>query len=150
MEFIIHASGALGNKRDLGKRPYRMKCRFTIEARPARERLKRGALQAHDLFVRDMAKQGWEYLPSERPRLKGPFTPVVPMTVRIRRPPTSREMLRAVAQGATFRAGPEDLAQTVTPLSQNESWEYELSLVFVRATIRFEVPDRHEEKVGSR
>lgn len=136
--------------RDLGRRCYRMKCRFVIEARPTRERLKQGALRAHDMFVRDMAKQGWEYLASEPPRLAGPFTPVVPMTIHRARAPTSREMLSAVSQGARFRAGEETLAQTVTPLDQNESWEYELSLVFVRETIRFEVPDRHEEKVGSR
>ena len=127
-----------------------MKCRFVIEARPTRERLRRGALKAMELFVADLAKQGWEHMPSQPPRLRGPFTPVVPMTVRVRRPPTSQEMLRAVAQGATFRAGLEDLAQTVTPLEVNESWEYELSLVFIRETIRFEVPDRHEEKVGHR
>mgnify|MGYP001570440128 CR=1 FL=1 len=138
--------------RDLGKRPYRFKCRFIIEAYPTKDRLKQGALKAHDLFVRDMAKMDppWEYLSSEPPRLKGPFTPVVPMTLRVRRPPSSREMLPAVWQGAKFRAGEETLAQIVTPLSQNESWEYELSLVFVRETIRFEVPDQHEEKVGSR
>ena len=139
-------------ERDLGRKPYRFKCRFVIEARPTRESLKRGALKSHDLFVRDMAKQGWEYLSSEPPRLRGPFTPVIPMTVHVRRPPTSREMLHMVAQGAPFRfrAEQETLAQTVTPLSMNESWEYELSLVFVGRTIRFEVPDRHEEKVGSR
>ena len=137
-------------RNDLGRRAYRFKCRFVIEAHPTRERLKQGALKAHEVFVRDMAKQGWEHLASEPPRLGGPFTPVVPMTVRVRRPPSSREMLHAVAQGATFRVGEETLAQNVTPLDQNESWEYELGLVFVGRTIRFEVPDQHEEKVGSR
>ena len=137
-------------REDLGRRPYRFKCRFVIEARPTRERLKQGALKAHELFVRDMAKQGWEHLSSERPRLEGPFTPVVPMTVRIARPPSSQEMLYAVAQGVTFRAGEETLAQNVVPLDQTDTWEYELGVVFVGKTIRFEVPDRHEEKVGNR
>ena len=135
--------------RDLGRRAYRLKCRFVIEAHPTRERLKQGALKTHEMFVCDMAKQGWEHLASEPPRLGGPFTPVAPMKVRVARPPSSQEMLYAVAQGATFRAEAETLAQNVTPLDQNDSWEYELSLVFVGKTIRFEVPDRHEEKVGS-
>ena len=136
--------------RDLGRRAYRLKCRFVIEARPTRERLKAGALKAMDLFIQDMAKQGYEYLSSQPPKLGGPFTPVVPMTVRIVRPPSAREMQYAVSQGARFRAGEETLAQTVTPLSENESWEYELSLVFVTKTIRFEVPDLHEEMAGRR
>ena len=136
--------------RELGKKAYRLKSRFVIEARPSRERLKQGALRCMEMFIVDMHKRGWEHVSREWPRLKGPFTPVVPMTIHVRRPPSSREMEYAVRQGATFRAKPETLAQNVTPLEQNESWEYELSLVFIRDTIRFEVPDLHEEKGGNR
>ena len=138
--------------RDLGKRAYRMKCRFTIEAHPTRESLRQGALKAMEMFVKDMAKmkEKWQYLPEHRPQRNGPFTPVVPMTIRRARAPTAREMQYAVAEGARFLAGAETLAQTVTPLDENESWEYELGLVFVTDTIRFEVPDRHEEKAGTR
>lgn len=135
---------------DLGKKGYRMKCRFKIEPHPTRDRLKQGALAAWDLFVTDMAKQGWEYLSSEAPRFRGPFAPTAPMNVHRLRVPTSQQMMAEVAQGARFLAGKETIAQSVLALTETEYWEYELALVFVRPVILMDVPDRHEEMVGSR
>ena len=131
---------------DRDRKGYRLKCRFVIEAKPTREHLKRGAIKALELFVRDAAKQGWEYEPKYGPRLKGPFAPVVPMNIHRVRQPSSRDMLPEVRQGARFLAGPETIAQPVPSLDAVDHWEYELAVVFARKTILFEVPDPHEER----
>ena len=133
-------------KPDLDKKAYRMKCRFVIEPYPAPDSLKEGALKAHDWFVTDMAKEGWTYVSGERPRLRGPFPQVVPMTIHRPHIPSSSEMFLAVMQGARFRAGAETIAKTVLPLSQSEYWEYELALVFYRNPLVADVPDLHEER----
>ena len=130
---------------DLGKRPYRLKCRFKIEASPPAERLRRGSITALELFVRDMALQGWEYTPKYKVELAGPFPVTEPMTLRTVRPPSSKEMLAGVRQGERFLAKSESLAQLVVPLSENEHWEYEIRAVFIRNTILTEHPDKHEE-----
>lgn len=137
-------------KPDFGKKAYRLKCRFLIEAYPTEDRLKQGALRAYDWFVRDMAKEGWECLTGEGVRMLGPFSPVQPMNLHRPRLLSSRQMLPAVAQGAKFRATEDFGAKTVIPLSECESWEYELRVVFVRNTIVFDVPYPHEEMVGAR
>lgn len=136
--------------RDLGKRAYRLKCRFATEPRPTKERLKAAALVAMEMFVRDMRQQGFEHLTGEMPRMSGPFSPVKPVTLRRPKVLSAREMLPAVARGARFLPGRETIAQDVAPLHKCESWEYGLELVFVSNVLRLEVPDRHEEKVGSR
>lgn len=128
--------------RDLGKKAYRLKCRFVIEPRPSRECLTRGAIKALELFVVDMAKQGWRHVSGEAPRLRGPFSPTKTMTVRRTPPPSAREMLPSVAQGNRFRAGGETLAHLVTPLAESDRWEYEIAAVFARDAIRAELSDR--------
>ena len=130
---------------DLGKRAYRLKCRFVTEPYPSRERVKQGALKVLEWFIRDMAKEGWEYLSGERIRLNGPFAPVRPMTIHRLRPPGSREMLPGVVQGRRFRADAETIAGNVPPLPECETWEYEVAAVFAHKTILTELPDRHEE-----
>ena len=46
---------------DLGKRGYRMKCRFRIEAYPVPDRLKKATAEAAVLFIKDMRLREWEY-----------------------------------------------------------------------------------------
>ena len=47
---------------DLGYKPYRLKCRFIMPKHPSVPHLMTAKVEAAELFVRDMAKQGWEYL----------------------------------------------------------------------------------------
>lgn len=131
---------------DLGKRPYRLKCRFKIEAHPDPERLRRGAASALEMFVRDMRKQGWEYDPRHPVKLDGPFPIVETVTLKTPHRLTSREMLAGVRQGARFLPQHETMAKPVTPLAMSEYWEFEVKAVFIRDTILTESPDPHEEK----
>ena len=131
---------------DMGKRPYRLKCRFKIEPRPTRDSLKNGVLKTLDLFAGDMGKRGYEYAPKYGIRLDGPFVPVVPITVRRPQRIGSREMLPGVMQGNRYRDAGGSIARTVTPLSESEYWEYELAAVFIGNTILMETPDPHEER----
>ena len=134
---------------DLGRRAFRLKCRFVIEPRPTRESLRSGALRAMELFVADAAKQGWRHVTGEAPRLSGPFSPTKTTTVRRRPSPSSREMLPFVTQGNRFRAGEETVAQRVIPLAESDRWEYELALVFTRDAIRADLSNGGHILVGS-
>lgn len=138
---------------DLGKKAYRLKCRFVIGAYPGARALEKGKYEAADLFVRDMAKQNYEYVDRYGFTLAGPFPATE--TVTLPKPSQqeqwhapSREMIVAIRAG--YR--PEQLVQNdgyakpVPLISETDAWEFELSGVFVHETILMEVPDPHEEK----
>ena len=154
--FIIHAAGSLGNRPDLGKRPYRLKCRFDIGAHPSARHLELAKYEAMDQWVADMAVRGYDYigdssrLPKSergvRMTFKGAHIEIRGIP-KPKRPPSSREMEYAVRQGAKFRAE-DDLSSvwTVPHYTETELWDYELSAVFLSNIILMEVPDLHEEK----
>lgn len=130
---------------DLGKRPYRLRCRFTTHPNPSRDFLDREKVKVAERFIADMAAQGWDFLGQYGVRLTGPFVPVQPVTIRRPRTLRARDMLDGVAQGARFLAGgPETRAQQVAPFGETEYWEYELAAVFLHGTILTERPDAHE------
>jgi len=132
-------------KPDLGKKPYRLKCRFAIDAYPHPDWLTKEAKKIAEQFVRDMKAQGWEHVPEYQFKIDGPFPKVTPMTVKQVRQPTAREMLPYILQGATFPDKGGTMAQDLLPLDQQEYWEFELSAVFFRETLLVEYPDPHEE-----
>ena len=137
---------------DLGKKAYRLKCRFVIEAFPTQDWLDKKKIETAERFVSDMKKQGWEYdpnkiVPSERGfKLRGPFqaTPVMVLPKAPRIIP-NHEALARVKAGDLMRDTGEDYAVTVPILSESAQWEYEISAVFIRSTILVETPDKHEE-----
>ena len=136
---------------DLGKHPYRLRCRFTVPAYPNAILLERAKYQAADLFIRDMRKQGWEYMPRHGFTMSGPYpvTDTAPLPKRSAQPKwhtPSREVLQRIEAGQTVRAADADFAKEVPKLSESENWEYELAGVFLRDMIRSVVPDPHEEK----
>ena len=128
------------------KRPYRLRCRFKIDARPSRSRLEVEKVRIAERFVSDLHKQGWENLPSYGFKLRGPFPMVVPVTIKVPRKPTAREMESAVLQGARFLDNGRDYAKAVPKLHVSEYWEFEISGVFAREEIQVEYADRHEEE----
>ena len=129
---------------DLGKKAYRLKCRFRIGAFPKQQFLDKAKIQAADWFVGDMHKRGFEYVDRYGFRMKGPFSAIDPMTLRRPKRISSRQMLPMILQGAKFRDEGGSMAINVPILSESENWEYELSGVFVHKTMLVEQPDKGE------
>ena len=139
---------------DLGKRAYRLRCRFTVGAGISPDKLETAKMKTAELFVQDMRKQGWEYDPNRleaRLRgftLKGPFstTPITGAPSRLERVrfDAKRDLSRVLA-GDNMRLPDIDYAITVPLLDESDTWEYEISAIFIRNTILTEVPDSHEE-----
>ena len=100
-----------------------------------------------ELFVRDMAKQGWVYDNRWGFRMTGPYPTIEPVTIHVPRRLSAREMLPYVAQGVRFLDQGGTVAGLMPRLGTSESWEYELAGVFVRDTVLVELPDLHEEMV---
>jgi len=130
---------------DLGRKAYRLRCRFEIEAYPRPEWLEKAKFAAAEWFVKDMEKEGYEYLDKHGFQMKGPFA--VPYKMH-QLPPAhvfEREQVKAKELTAIIKAGgelprvsPFDYASTVPTLAEAEKWEFELAGVFVRKTIVFE------------
>ena len=154
--FIIHATGSRGNMPDLGKKAYRLKCRFQVPAGSGRAYLERAKYAAAEQFVADMAKRGYEHIGEShrlpvaergwRMKFKGAHIEVMTSLPKPKRLPSAREMQAAVMQGARFLADDRPTTMTVPHFTQCEYHDYELSTIFLRDTILFEVPDLHEEK----
>lgn len=145
--FIIHASGSLGGVPDLGKRPYRLHCRFRVGAKPSQRWLEKATETALEQFVTDMALQGREFIAKQGVKVTFKGAHIAPMGLdRPKRPPSSQRMLPEVMQGAKFRSSGEPRVMTVPHFSQSEYWDYDLSCVFLCDTIVGDVPYPHEEK----
>lgn len=140
---------------DLGKKAYRLKCRFVIGAFPSERTLELAKYHAADLFVRDMAKQGWQYLDEHGFKMTGPFPAVevisLPSRSQQQRWHTpSSELFAAIQAGyrpdRLVRNGSH--AKSVPLITETDDWEFELAGVFVHETLLAEVPDEHEERRG--
>ncbi len=138
-------------RRDLGKNAYRLKCRFRIGAYPSERMLEVGKFQAAEMFVRDMAKQGYEYLDKHGFRLNGPFPHIetiqLPKRHQQERWNDSAQGLFASVQAGNFKhlAGDGGYARSVPHVSETDDWDYELSGVFVHETLILQTADEHEE-----
>lgn len=142
--------------KDLGKRAYRLKCRFKIDPNPKPDWLERTKFQAAELWVQDMEKQGWEYDPNKLEKslrgftMKGPFvsTPVTGAPSRLEQFRfNAKRDLPKILSGDPMRV--PDLSRyvaTMPSLGESPQWEYELSAIFIRKTLLVEVPDLKEER----
>ena len=156
MDFIIHASGSLGNRPDPKKQAYRLRCRFRVPAAPPRwhylwplwrRELEQAKYKAAEWFIADMKAEGWHYVDKFGFTMKGPFIPVDPEDLPATpRKLTAHQMLLGVSQGNPFRDEGNDTAHLVLPLSQQEDWEFELVAVFVHATVLVEYPTEREKQ----
>ena len=131
----------------LDRKAYRLRCRFKIEPYPPPFRLDREKVKVAEQFVRDMHKQGWEYVERYGFKMTGPYPMVVPVTIRPRRMPTAREMLPRVARGERFLDNGDTGVSLVPSLGVSEWWEYSIIGVFSREQIMVERPDAHEEEL---
>src|SRR3990167_1538400 len=130
------------------KTPYRLRARFKIEPYPSPFRLDREKVKVAEQFVRDMHKQGWEYVESHGFKMTGPFPMVEPVTIRPRRTLTAREMLPRVARGERFLDDGDTGVSFVSSLGASEYWEYAIAAVFSREQILTERADAHEEELA--
>ena len=134
---------------DLGKKAYRLRCRFTVPAFPRKDWLDKAKVTAAEAFVRDMAKQGFEYVDKYGFEMTGPFAPLVRGSLPKRHEQerwhqSSREMLPGLMRGVAPRASGGGYVSVVPSLNETEQWDYELKGVFVHKTILVEQPDSHE------
>ena len=96
-------------------------------------------------FVEDMRKQGWVYNNSGF-KMTGPYPAIDPISIRVPRTPSAREMLAGVSQGQRFLAPGGTVAGLMPTLIESEVWEFEIAAVFIRETIMEEQPGLHEER----
>ena len=138
-------------RRDLGKQAYRLKGRFRIGAYPSERALEIGKFEAAEMFVRDMAKQDYEYVDRYGFRLNGPFPHVETVHLPKRRQQErwndSAKGLFASVQAGNFKrlAGDGGDVRPVPHISETDDWDYELSGVFVHETLIAQTADEHEE-----
>lgn len=138
---------------DLGKKAYRLRCRFRIGAFPSERTLEKAKYEAAGLFVRDMAKQGWQHVEKHGFRMSGPFAAVETISLPKRSQQErwhtpSRELLPAMLAGYRVPSPSSNgsYVKSVPPIAETDSWEFELAAVFVHETILTELPAPHEER----
>lgn len=133
---------------DRGYRPYRLKCRFEIEADHTRGQLEKARNVALNQFIADLSKQGWEYQERFLPRITGPYPNVQPSS-SLPKPQriSAKRMLPELIQGHKFRdAGELEGVQTPEPIDATEWVQYEITAVFIHKTILVDIPDLYEER----
>ena len=137
---------------DLGYKAYRLRCRFIMDAYPLSDWVTKTKFKVAEMFVADMAKQGWEYDPNKLPvhergfKLAGPFPQTPDITnIKVPRRYSGKQALLMVAAGNRLHDEGQDYAVTLPTIDISEKWEYELSAVFIHKTILTEIPDSHEE-----
>lgn len=128
---------------DLGKRPYRLKCRFITNAFPTERMLEKAKHEAAGLFVRDMAKQGWQHLGGHGFKMSGPFpaTEIVTLPKRSEQERWHTPSAQMLAS-QSFQRKPQasSYARIVPLITETDSWEFELAAVFVHDTLLTEIP----------
>ena len=134
-------------RKDLGRRPYKMRCRFEIEADHTRGQLEKARKVALNKFIADIGKRGWEYVERIQPRITGPYPNVqpgssLPKPQRV----SAKRMLPEIMQGNKFRGDTRvDGIQSPEPIDATEWVQYEIEAYFVHDTILVDTPDLHEE-----
>ena len=137
---------------DLGKRAYRLKCRFTVNAFPSPSLLEKQKFKVAEMFVTDMAKQGFAYLDKHGFRMTGPYPQIKTVILpkrhqQARWNASSRALLPGLTSGRIpGRLNDPGYVTTVNKMNEMDAWDFELSGVFVHDTILVETPDAHEEK----
>lgn len=133
---------------DLGKKAYRLKCRFITVADPRPEWVEAEKYRQAERFTEDMSKRGFIYDPNKLPasergfKLSGPY-PATSITglppASDYHQPTGREARDRVLAGDLMRSSDKTYVADVPNLDSTDKWEWELSAVFIHPTIRTEL-----------
>jgi hypothetical protein len=134
---------------DLGKKAYRLRCAFTMPAYPRADFLAKAKVEAAELFVEDMAKQGFAYRDEHGFRMSGPYVPTKVGSIPKRHEQerwhqASRDMLPSLLNGNPPRVKDPGYVFAPLTLQTSDLWEYRLAGVFVHDTIVVEYPEEHE------
>lgn len=136
---------------DLGRKAYRLRCRFAVNADPQPDLFDKASFRAAEMFIRDMKKQGWEYLDKHGFKVSGPYVPLNPISLPKRHQQAqwntpSKDLLPRIQAGQRFdRASDPSYVSAVPSMAALDTWEFELAGVFVHKTILTETPDASEE-----
>ena len=130
-------------RRDHGYKPYRLHCRFTVEAYPSQGWLESAKHQAAERFIEDMGKQGWDYIDKHGIAMTGPYSASVitglpSAAQREKDRINAREAVFAVAAGARLLPSKREMVASLPPIAMSPEWEFDLSAVFLRKTIVME------------
>lgn len=132
---------------DLGKKAYKMRSRFRIEAEHTREQLNRARNVALNDFIVAMGKRDWQYVSKYLPRITGPYSYIQPSEQAKPQRISAKQMLPGVLQGNKYRESPDTLGVfSPDPVDATEWVEYEISAFFVHPTLVLEIPYSHEER----
>ena len=131
---------------DRGYRPYKLYCRFEIEADHNRGQMEKARNIALNQFIEAMQNQGWQYLARVWPRITGPYPNVQPMNLPKPQRISARQMLQGVMQGNRYRAKDDTAVLTPDPIDQTDWVQYEITAWFTHKTILVDWPDLHEER----
>ena len=136
---------------DMGRKAYRLRCRFKVAAFPSQDLLEKSKYKVAELFVESLAKQGWEYLDKHGFKMTGPFAPLVIVNLPKRHQQAqwhtkSSEVLANASFYQRLSTKETSYVSSVTPLTECEEWEFELAGVFVHKTLLAETPDPWEER----
>ena len=137
---------------DLGRKAYRLRCRFTANAFPDADLLAKAKFKAAEMFVRDMRKQGWDYLDKHGFKMSGPYFPMQIVNLPKRHMQAqwhtnSRDLLPQIQNGyRAQRPAQESYVRTLLTINDLADWDFELAGVFVHQTILVETADAHEEQ----
>ena len=136
---------------DMGRKAYRLRCRFKVSAFPSQDLLEKSKYKVAELFVESLAKQGWEYLDKHGFKMTGPFAPLVIVNLPKKHQQEQWHMKSSeVLANASFyqRLSTKETSyvSSVMPLTECEEWEFELAGVFVHKTLLAETPDPWEER----
>lgn len=127
---------------DLGKRAYRLKCRFTLPANPKPSWVEKAKYATAQWFIQDMAKEGWEYVGKFSFTLKGPF-PHIDVALSLPKRSKQEQWHFNARQPRLTRVGKGIPGVANVPLLDGGAdWDYELSAVFIRPAIVIEMPDK--------
>lgn len=126
--------------------PYWFKCEVVTDAYLPKDRLIAKLADVAERFVRDMHQQGYEYVVGSKWKVEGPIAPVKPVTIRVPRQLTARQMEPYVRNGARFLDRGSDSVALVRSLREYDRWVFFLKGMFYRPQILTEYPDAHEEE----
>lgn len=139
MAVAVQTGPTLLLRPDRGVRPYRLRCRFTVNAYPSERELDEACIAAVEQFIKDMAKQGWDYLDEygfqldKSPKPHFALSEVLPRGKQEEWHVDARKVQNPSAVKRIGLSSPGVI--TVPSVAHSDRWDFELSAVFLHKTL---------------
>ena len=136
-------------RKETVQQPYKLTCRFTVDA-PLRgikterwlDYAQREYVRCCNQFVRDMEKQGWKFVGGGLPFSGGPYSYIDPRGVPKRPIKPARQKGRPSAPIAEWdKVDWGHYTENVVTVQEHERWDYEFYGIFTKP-MQVEVDDR--------